>query len=124
MPSSSGSTWPSGTPTGGSRKSSFSSTGCRPAWPARTAAQGGSWAAESQPRTFRILMRVAGDIATAGADEEVQVGAGVRLQHVVGVEAGPAAGGLRRRRRPLGPAARQLVVGHLEGEGAGRDVEG
>jgi hypothetical protein len=60
---------------------------------------------------------------TAGADEEVQVGAGVGLQHVVGVEAGPAAGGRRRRSGPLRAAARELLVGHLEREGAGRDVE-
>ena len=38
-------------------------------------------------------MRVATDLVTAGADEEVQVSAGVGLKHVIGVEAGPAAGG-------------------------------
>src|ERR1700733_15855606 len=71
----------------------------------------------------RSSVGVAADLVTACADEEVEVTAGVCLLHVLGVQPGPAPGGGARRRGPRGAAGRELGVGHVEGERAGRDVE-
>src|ERR1700745_941397 len=81
-------------------------------------------ALSSQPRPFRrMLMRVPAYLMTAAADQEVQVGAAAGLLDVLGVQPGPAAGGLRRGRRPPRAAAVEFGVGDLEAKRAGRHVE-
>src|SRR5918998_1316783 len=59
----------------------------------------------------------------APADEEVEVGALIGLQHVVDVELGVAPRGGRFGRAPGGAARRQLRLVHMQVQAAGRDVE-
>jgi hypothetical protein len=73
-------------------------------------------------------MRVAGDQGATVADQEIQIGPLVRLQHMLDVEPLPSA--LRQRRsRPLGPASGegliiQLHLNHSPGHVEGHRVTG
>src|SRR5262245_21463566 len=58
-------------------------------------------------------MALAGDDRAALADQEVEVGAAVGLQHMVGVELVVAAVAVRLRRLPRRLAVRQLGVGDV-----------
>src|SRR5690349_23512844 len=69
-------------------------------------------------------VRVAAHLVSARADQEVQVGAGTRLLHVLGVQIGPAPAGGRRRGLPLRPAPGRFLLAHLPGHRAGRPVPG
>src|SRR5512146_2920451 len=55
-------------------------------------------------------VRVAAHLVTARADQEVQVGAGTGLLHVLGVQVGPAPAGVRCGRLPPGPAPVQFLL--------------
>src|SRR5689334_17384091 len=70
-------------------------------------------------------MRVPSDVRAAGADEEVEVGAGLGLGDVVDVEAGPPSGRVGEGGDGLGvgDALQELVVRDLDVDAAGVDVE-
>ena len=71
-------------------------------------------------------MGLTGHLITAGADEEVEVGAGVGLQHVVDVEPLPAAVGAAKPASVAASGVRrcELLVGDVERRGAGRRRRG
>ena len=69
-------------------------------------------------------MIVAGDRRSGAADQEVEIGASVGLQHVVDVQLGIAAHRLGLRRHPGGAAAGHLGFVDMQVQAAGSDVEG
>src|SRR5712664_2713987 len=67
-------------------------------------------------------MRVARNIGAAAADEEVQIGAQMRLLHMLHIKFVPAA--LRYGRRPpLAFTSREFLIGHVQMKAAGGHVE-
>jgi hypothetical protein len=71
-------------------------------------------------------VRFPAHLPTAGADEEVQVGAGVGLQDVVDVKPFPAASGAGEAGDGglVGGPAGEFVGGYVEVDAPGLDVEG
>src|SRR5439155_14229661 len=90
---------------------------------ARSTASSSTWNCPSVPRTCSWSVVITRDEGAALADQEVEVGAVVGLQHVVEVKAPVAARERRRGFLPRFLSARELPRWNLQRQFSLRDVE-
>src|SRR5207244_12973588 len=90
---------------------------------ASSTASSSTWNWPSAPRTCSCSVVITRHERAALADQEIQIRAFVRLQHVVEVKAPVAALERRFGRLPFFPALGELLVGYVEVQAALRHVE-